>query len=243
LAVGSCAVGLWGCGSSSSGSAGSTAKSVTVATVGGIAISAADLRHWVPVEAVIKWRRVPLEQAPLGVLPDPPRYVDCVAWLGSPASPPSETGITPPLSPELGLTVAQRRSRCERLLQELTRKALEFLITDQWYKGEVRDKRIRVTEADVQSNSNNYIEEAVTGRRDFGKYLAATGMSEADFLFVQRRFTNWEKIRQEILDKPHPTEVTPALEQFTSKWVAKTSCRPGYVVPGCSQYHGPLPTP
>jgi len=204
-----------------------------LATVGGVAISTASLEHWILAEAVLKWRTIPLEKAPLGVLPDPPRFTECIEWLGSAAGPVHERA----------LSVAQRKTNCERLLQEVTRKTLEFLITDQWYKGEVRDKHIDVSEAEVQTNLNDYIEQAITGRHDYEKYLSATGMSEADFLFVQRRFTNWEKIRQEILDKPHPAEVTPALEQFTSKWVSKTSCQPGYVVPGCRQYHGPLPTP
>ena len=30
-------------------------------------------------------------------------------------------------------------------------------------------------------------------------------------------------------------------EGFPKKWIAKTSCSPGYVVPNCKEYKGPLP--
>jgi hypothetical protein len=247
LALGALGMALWGCGSSGATAGGSepAAKPVTttattseaggeaVATVGGVAITKATFERWLPVEAVINWRTIALERAPLGVLPDPPSYIECITWLGS------GNGVPESRS----LSVAQRRAGCQKLLRELVRKTMEYLITDLWYEGEARERHLVVSAADVQSNVARFNKEHMPGVGDFEKYLSATGMSEADATFLERRLAYFEKVRDEIVAQPHLSEVTKALAEFTSRWTARTSCRPGYVAPGCSQYRGPLPSP
>jgi len=204
----------------------------TVVSVAGVGISKASVDHWMPIEAVLSNELVPTRPPPRGAVPDPPGYRACISWLGSDG----------PLESR-SLSVAQRRARCIQRLANLKQKTVEFLILYQWYLGETRDQGIRVSESEVERNLKRYIRYEMPGRGHFQRYLSAAGMSEADALFVQRLSTYGEKINHEILAKPTPGLIRKAFVSFTSKWTTKTSCMPGYVFPGCRQYHGSLPPP
>lgn len=45
-------------------------------------------------------------------------------------------------------------------------------------------------------------------------------------------------IRQRLAAQPQRRVSTELLEAFNRKWIARTSCRPGYIVPRCRQYTG-----
>lgn len=215
-----------GCGSSGASSGGSQ----LVASVDGVSITKASVEHWMRVESVLSYVLTPTVPAPKGVLPDPPSYAACIAWLGSARGPVMAHS----------LTAAQRKTECEQHLVDLRRKTVEFLVLYQWYVGEAKAEGITVPESEVRKNLARYIREEIPGK--FQRYLSASGMSEADALFLQRLTAYGEKVKAPILAKP-PSEARRALLQFTSKWVAKTSCQPGYVFPGCRQYRGSDPPP
>jgi hypothetical protein len=45
------------------------------------------------------------------------------------------------------------------------------------------------------------------------------------------------------LEEQRKHEVSSAFaNEFSRRWIAKTSCEDGYVVPGCKQFGGPLGT-
>jgi len=226
LAVGVACIFLGGCGSS-----GSSGGGTVVASVAGVPVTKASLEHWARIESIVSYKVIPTEAVPKGVWPDPPNFTACIAWLGSSAGPLESHSMS----------AAQRKAGCEARLRNLKQKTLEFLVLYQWYLGEAKEKGIKVPESEVRRNLARFIREEMPGK--FPRYLSATGMSEADALFIQRLTTYGEKVKDVILAKPNPTEMRQALVGFTSKWVAKTDCKPGYVYPGCSQYHGSEPPP
>jgi hypothetical protein len=204
-----------------------------VAVVAGSPISKANLEHWMRVESVLGYAVIIKQPAPTGVLPDPPSYSACITWLGSSRGPLDARS----------LSVAERKSRCQQRLENLKKKTLGFLMSYLWYQGEAKDQGIKVSEAEVQRNFRRFQREELPGKEDLRHYLSYSGMSLADATLIQRLGTLGDKIHSELFGKGSEAQVRQAFALFTSKWVAKTSCKPGYIVPGCKQYHGPQPPP
>jgi hypothetical protein len=224
------AAGVVGCGSG--GGAGSSAAGV-VASVAGVSISKASLEHWIRVESAVSYKTIPINPLPRGILPDPPSYAACIAWLGSAAGSIESRSKSP----------AQRKALCVKRLVGLKQKTLGFLLSYQWYAGELKDEGVKVPESVVHRNLVLFVRGEMPAKGEFQRYLRVTGMSEADVLFIQRLGTYGDEIAKQIYAKGSEAEAHRALARFTSKWVAKTSCNPGYIVPGCRQYHGPEPPP
>lgn len=103
---------LPGCGGGGAGATRSSAHGV-VASVGRVQISSSTLAHWMKV------------MAPHHLVPDPPRYGECVAHDRARA----RQGAR-----------ARLREECRTRYQALERRALRFLITSQWVIGEAADE-------------------------------------------------------------------------------------------------------
>lgn len=156
---------LAGCGSASD----------TVARVGDVPISKAAVEHWARVEAVLAYEVVPRKPVPAGVVPDPPTYSACIAFLRAHSLPIANGGTVP--------TPGTLESRCAQQRTELKRKAQNYLITFQWMRGELADRHIQVSEADIQKAYDYFKHEEFTGNQ-FSDYLAYSGMSVADVRFT-----------------------------------------------------------
>jgi hypothetical protein len=224
---------LWGCGS------GGASK--IVASVDGAAITQSSLNHWLPFEARTSFKAVPLGPVPKGVLPDPPSYSACVAYLGSALGPLTSRSQS----------AQQRKAACAALLQQLRQKTLQFLIRYQWYTKELKEQGVIVSDNEVKRNIDHWaaIMRTRKGWAGPGKelqgnidlYTRATGLSPADFVYFERYGLANDKVSKEVQAKPGPNGMVRAVAEFTAKWVARTSCQHGYVVPGCRQYHGAEP--
>jgi foldase protein PrsA len=221
-------VGLTACGGGISGDA--------VVQVGANSISKAMVDHWTRIEAVLTYKVIPRQPVPRGVVPDPPKYTACIAYL--------EANAPQPVKGQSKPTASQLKSQCQQRYVGLQRKVLSILITFDWMSGEIADQGAKVTDGEVKQAFQRFEHEEFSTEADFHKYLTYTGMSISDVLLLMRNTVLGTKLQQKALAKKGPTvqqqeqAFARFAGEFRKKWTAKTSCRTGYVVPGCKQYKG-----
>jgi foldase protein PrsA len=227
LAIG---IGIAACGDP--GAAGD----MTVARVGSHAITKATLEHWTDVEAVLAYETEPKHPVPSGVVPDPPAYSRCVAYLEKTTSP--EPGQAVP-------TRSQLKRRCQERRRSLQRHVLDILLLHYWLLDEGAEQGVKVTSAEVKKTLDRTFPNEAAYRR----YLALTGETPAD----ERLIIEKDRLDTRLLQtaeakrapqpkslREHEQAMIEAATAFTKKWKARTSCSAGYVVTECKQYKGPL---
>jgi hypothetical protein len=233
------ALGLAACGGGGSNE--------VVAQVTGVGkISKATLEHWMPVEAVVIYKEYPTSPVPKGVIPDPPDYTACAAFLK--AAPPQfgESGAKP--------TPAQLKSKCAQKQSELKELTLNTLIGWYWIiaAGLALGMKASDTEISAWLVKGNKMYFPKPGA--FTRYLKLTGQTKDDMLFrakVQVFESKLLAVRTAI-EKRLPKGATDqqrrtALAGYVAslpparQWVERTSCRKGFVVSACKQYRGSNP--
>lgn len=230
-------VGLTACGGGSSGE--------IVAQVAGVgSISKASLEHWMPVEAVLLYQESPTGPVPKGVIPDPPDYTDCIAYLKS---------IPLKLGETAKPTVAQLKSRCGQRVNELRVLTLNTLVGWYWEIGAGMVLGMKASDAEIKQRLKEVNGRLFPTKTGFARYLKLTGQTVPDMLFRSKVQMFEVKIGQKrtAAEKLLPKGLTAkqrlsALVKLTEslppgkQWVAKTSCRQGYVVSACKEYRGSL---
>lgn len=210
-----------------------------VVKVAGYPISKATLDHWIPIEAILIYELRPRKPVPRGVVPDPPNYTSCIAYLQSTPQKLVQSGPRP--------TTTQLKSQCRQRYQMLRQTVLSFLITTAWMIGEGADQGLKVTNEEIKQRFEQVKKVEFSTNTEFERHLALTGETVADQLFRSKVKLLTAKIEQKLVYKKGLTTQQQRLalaefvHQFPKKWAARTSCRPGYVVPNCKQYKGSLP--
>ncbi len=206
------------------------ASSPVVVRIGGsYSLTKAALDRWTAIEAVVVYEAYPRRRVPKGVIPDPPRYTSCIAFLRATAAKPPAGQPAP--------STSQLRSQCREKRSVLQRQMLEILITSHWFTVEAASKGIRVTYAEAK----RVMDEKFHTRRALAKFLALTGERETDEEFLLKRTMLSNRIMK-ALEKPGSSgaEQQQALATFAQalvrKWTARTDCRAGYVVSQCRQF-------
>jgi hypothetical protein len=241
------AVSLAACGGS--GSTGDPAA--IVARVNGVgSISAGEVEHWIPVEAVVLYEENPTKAVPKGLIPVPPDYTACISYLE--AHPQKSTGAS--TSTTTTLTPAQLKLGCAHRYQELKVLTLNTLILWDWtiaagLKLGMTGSEAEVRRQFVETNKNLYPKAG-----ELARYMKLTGQTQADMLFRARVSLFEAKLisRKEELEKSQPSgalstqrqrEVAAFIKYLPpgKQWAATTSCVPGYVVSACRQYRGSEP--
>lgn len=216
-----------------------TAADDAVVEVGEMAITKAAVDHWTRVEGVLTYQVIPRRPVPRGVVPDPPDYTACTAYLEARVRASGTSERRPKLAR------SQLRSQCQQKYQALQRKMLEFLITYEWLKGELADLGVKVRDGEVTREFERFKHREFHSAGDFENYLKYSGMSVADVLLLMKDTV----LSDRLLQRATPTKsgltaqqrqhaVSRFNREVTRKWTAKTSCHAGYVVPECKQYKG-----
>ena len=231
-------VGLAGCGGSSNSSDEIVAR---VAGVG--SVSKATLAHWTGVEAVVLYQETPLGPVPKGVLPDPPSYGACIAFLRETGQRLVNTGPPP--------TTAQLKSKCAEKLQKLRVLTLNTLLDWDWTIGAAQQLGMKVTSSEIKRRYEEVSGRLFPAKGELASYLERTGQTVPDMLFRAKvqlfevkqaaRLAELEKLIPKNLSakKAEATLAELAKGVRTSKqWAALTSCQPGYVTSACAQYKG-----
>jgi hypothetical protein len=230
--------GLTACGGGSSGE--------IVARVTGVgSISRATLEHWMPVEAVVLYQEYPTRPVPKGVIPDPPGYAACIAYLKATPQKLVESGPKP--------TAVQLKSKCRQKYQELKALTLNTLIVWDWTIAAGLALGMKATDAEVRARFDEGNKRYFPRRAEFARYLRLTGQTVPDMLFRSKVQVFEAKLieKKTALEKQLPHGLSAqrrqrALAKFVAnlppgkQWAAITSCRDGYVVSACKQYKGSL---
>ncbi len=208
-----------------------------VVKVAGHPISKATLDHWIPIEAILTYELYPKRPVPRGVVPDPPDYTACIAYLEATPAKLVQSGSKP--------TAAQLKSQCRQKYELMQEHMLDFLITSQWVNDESIDLGVKLTSREVKQEFERIKREVFPVKGAFQRFLEFTGLSLSDELFRIRKDLLDTKIQQKISAKKglslaqRQQLLTEFSVAFQKRWVARTSCRPGYVMVDCKQYKGP----
>jgi hypothetical protein len=193
-----------------------------VASVGGHAISARSLGHWMRIENARSQISVP----------DPPAYRRCSA---------AASVLQRRLGPRRRLDRDALRDRCAAVYRLLERKALGFLITADWLELEAAAQGISVSASEVQTSYRQLL--SGPAGPAFAERLRRRGMSRLDESFQLRLEKLAEKLRAKIAvgSTGRPDQRARAfIAAYRRRWKQRTSCRAGYVVPECGN-GPPLP--
>jgi hypothetical protein len=206
---------------------GAPSGSVAV-RIGGDSITKAALAHWTTVEAIRSFNNSPSQAPPSGVVPDPPHYRACIAYLAK----------TVPST-----SAAQLRSQCQQRYTLLRDRVLGILITYDWLKDEAAHQDITVGEAQV----TGMLDSEFPTRTSLHTFLSLTDETESEQRLVVKR-TLLDAALLRSVEGRLPKDATAvqkeraeieAFRALTRKWTSLTSCSPGYVVPQCKEYKGP----
>jgi hypothetical protein len=225
---------LAACGASSTTHHAATGASgsLVVAQVGAHAITKHELDRWTAIEAVLAYQTNPTSPVPKGVVPDPPGYAQCSAYLAA----------TAPAEGQAKLTASELKRQCGEKQSLLQNHILDILITSYWLKDEAREQHVTLTSREVEA----VLDHTFPSTEALHRYLAITGERPSDerliiekdlldskLLQLEERATNAKGPPSE---PRHRQWLLRAATEFTDKWSARTTCRAGYVVSECRQY-------
>lgn len=215
-------------------SCGGGAGDAVVVRVNGHAITRASLEHWTKVEAVLAYDYRPTKPVPKGVVPDPPRFASCIAYLRTLAR--RQQGGA-------GATGAQLMRQCHERYEQLQHDVLDILIGDYWVRGEGAARGVTVTEAEVDRTLRYEFPQ----KGSLERFAALSGETVAEqrfLLYANLLQTKLQAQRERSLasrglsGERMQRELARAAAEFAARWTPRTDCSPGYVVRECRQYAG-----
>lgn len=233
-----CVVGLAGCG----GAGGGLPPGVAV-LAGARSVSEAMVAHWTPIESILAYEVLPKKPPPAGLVPDPPTFSRCITFLQ--LSDEKKTGRKTPPAPVPKTPVPAAsvlKEECRQRYESTRTHIIDFLITYQWLEQEAAEKGWKVTDAEAIQDMQRHIQPQFGGQAGFVRYLRWTGLNKADEIlrFKNNLLAN-QFIEHVLFAKGQSaSQHAAAYKRFLKKWIPRTHCRPGYVVPNCAEYKGPL---
>jgi foldase protein PrsA len=228
MALSACMLGIYGCGGGSGGLPAGTAV-----VVDGRSVSEAAVAHWTPIEAVLAYELFPQKAVPPGLVPDPPNYTRCIAYLRQVEA---ERPVPKPIPPAPVL-----KQRCRARYEGTRTHMIDFLTTYHWLELEAAERGWGVSTAAARADLERHIRSQFGDRAAFARYLTYTGLNMEDEVL---RFKN-NLLASALLTHILPAKGTDgerlaAYKRFLDRWIHRTHCRPGYLAPNCSEYKGPL---
>lgn len=214
---------------------GGSVSGDALAQVGGTAITRADLNHWMATLSAGDFYEVSRNhRVPASLVSEPPNYAACVTSLEAAAAS-ARRAQAKTASPATKQSAAQLLTKCRQLYVALRLQTVAYLVNAYWTIGVMGDLGVRASDADV----HRLLEEIKTREYprpgEFERFLAATRRSLADELLVVKLNVLSQKLQQ----KAHTEGIKPLARKLSEagrRWTAKTTCRPGNVVPHCRQF-------
>ncbi|HEV7527924.1 MAG TPA: hypothetical protein VGO29_03420 [Solirubrobacteraceae bacterium] len=200
-------------------------------------ISPSTLDHWMQATVGGDFRRTIGTEGPAGLVSEPANYPRCIA----------AARFVAPRSffNQLRYTRAELEDACRQLYRAIKAQTLSFLISSEWTLTESAKLKLGATAAEVQHALEVDMQKRPT-REDLGKYLTERRWSLADLLYQLKLNVLAAKLVARLRQQASETGGgTRALVRLTSKrdtsTAAKTTCRHGFVVPGCREYRTNTP--
>jgi hypothetical protein len=232
-------IGLLALGAGSCGGGGAAVPANAVAVVDGTPITKATLDHWTAIEFVTDQESLAQKSPPSGLIPRPPYYAACIVRERS------AEGKIPASKPRP--SKARAKALCEAKYRTVRAHVLNVLIVFEWYIKEGEQKGVSPSDAQVRSYYARYASEHYPKGGGLQRFLEHAGSTYNDELLRMKMDLLTVNLSKQEMKKLGGV-ATPKQEhaylkwgsEFVKDWVARTSCRPGYVVPNCKQYKGPL---
>jgi foldase protein PrsA len=169
-----------GCGGGSSSSIPGNA----IATVDGNAVNKAEFTHWLGIVAKSSGQAN-------ATVPDPPDYTKCVA---------AKRKSTPkPGKGQPKVTDGQLKTQCQTEYNALRDQVVGLLVTYRWVQGEATDRKVSVTNADVQKSFQTQKKQSFPKEADFQKFLKQSGQTQNDILLRVKIDLLFSKIRDQVI--------------------------------------------
>jgi hypothetical protein len=201
----------------------------SVAVVGGTPITKSELTHWMSTMAGGDFDEISGIIAPKGLVSDPPNYGACMANLKTLA--PSYSG-------------AELQTKCQQLYAGLKEQALVYLISSQVSIAEGAEQGVEATPQEINRAFNRLRAERFPTEAQLQQYLASRGWSLSDELHLVKLDVLSLKLLPKLRQKYSSERALIRYSNEAAKrWKGRTSCRPGFVVQGCSNYIAPPKPP
>jgi len=170
---------------------GGSVPADSVATVNGMTIQKDTFNHWMKVAAVsTAAQQNPSATSPKASVPDAPDFKQCIA---------EKRQTTPaPAKGQPQVTDAQLKTQCQQQYDTLKSSVMSFLIRSTWLDAEASKEKVSVSDKEVQKSIDAAKKQAFPNPADFQKYLARSGLTEADVFFQQRSQLLQQKITQRV---------------------------------------------
>jgi hypothetical protein len=210
---------------------GSSSDEAVVQVAGATPITKGLIAHWIPIEAVLSYDVTPVNPVPAGAIPDPPKYTKCMAFLKAHQTP-AEAAEGKPTPPRL-------KANCAREEQNLKGKVLRYMIAYRWEKGELARRGLSLSSSEL-NKAIRFFETYDFTPKEFRAYLIHSKETREDLRIITEINAMGTKLQEKALLKKgfSPERQRHEIADMVRRWAAKTSCKAGYVVAGCKQYHG-----
>jgi hypothetical protein len=198
-----------------------------VAQVGSTPLTKAALSEWMSSLAGGDFFELAGITLPKGLVSDPPNYAVCIADMKT-------------LAPKL--SGGQPRAKCELLDRSMRQQALTYLLSTQQTFDQAAELGLTVSNGEINQNFKGLQEERFPTAADLRQYLSARDWPLSVERFLLKRNLLSAKLTAALNKKFSSEKAQIAYLKAThDKLIAKTSCRPGYVVAQCKEYDAAKP--
>jgi foldase protein PrsA len=176
LPIAACAALIAGCGGD--------VPSNGVAKVGDSVITKDQFNHW--LQAAAHGSAAPGSAVSV---PDPPEFAKCVA---NQAKQPVPKGAKKP-------TTAQLKTQCKQQYDALKQQVMQFLVSAEWIQQEAKKQGVKVADKQVQKQFADQKKQSFQKDADYKKFLASSGMTEADLIFRVKLDVISNSVRNKVI--------------------------------------------
>jgi foldase protein PrsA len=168
-----------GCGGGSGSIPGNA-----IATVDGDAVDKGEFNHWLDIVAKSSGQ-------PNAAVPDAPGFAKCVA---------TKRKSTPkPGKGQPKVTDAQLKTQCQTEYNSLRDQVVGLLVTYRWVQNEADQRKVTVSEADVQKSFQSQKKQSFPKDADYQKFLKQSGQTQGDILLRVKIDLLFSKIRDQVI--------------------------------------------
>jgi len=198
-----------------------------VVQVGGTPISRAAYNHWMTIGAATVEMPKPSGALPKPVTYEPPDFRGCVAHLRK---------TVPMSTPTVPL-----RAECRATYDGIKARIINFLVSGYWLRDEAAEEGISVSHDEVKKKFEEERRAHYPTTASFERLLEASRQTVGDLEFaLETQMLSAKllaKFAKEHGDEKNEQAAVAAFNKgVDSKWILRTTCAPGYVVPDCKQY-------
>jgi foldase protein PrsA len=176
LPIVACAALIAGCGGD--------VPSNGVAKIGDSVITKDQFNHW--LQAAAHGSAAPGSAV---TVPDPPDFTKCVA---NQAKQPVPKGAKKPTS-------AQLKTQCKQQYDALKQQVMQFLVSAEWIQQEAKSQNVKVSDKAVQKQFSDQKKQSFQKDADYKKFLANSGMTEADLIFRVKLDVISNSVRNKVI--------------------------------------------